>query len=570
MAPLLRATMDGSVPHGHERPSSWNHRVVSGAHHHDAGEQSGLSGLRPSAVVGRARRVGIGGAVCGVIVLVVVIALDNTHRDVVGANPGWEGVGNPGVGPSLRPRGGGAIHKPTTTHAHHRSARRRHEWAASGVISTAGAGDERGVVEGVEAAAFAARFVPASDAAWALRFILAARTLGLPYPVGGRASTDDETSDEHDGGSLGGEGEGEGEGEGPPDPVAAALRATTTDLAKVRAWSRAHYQRSITRAYSTPSVVAGRALEYISVFKAGNNNIRYSLGAMGEAEENGLKAQLGVGEIVNATRRSSRLGSPGDEGHPCRFTFLRDPLERFISAYAEFEYRTSRWFTARVHTCRDVDWPTVFHPSGVMPAGTTSAPLMGTKERAKLLLKLLVSLRWVDTGAGQAPPPDAEDPWPVIDDLNCLVAWQHLFSQASNFVLSAANDDDVADAAVSPTLGRNSSSSWSSGSVLALDFVGKLEHFDRDWAQLGKVCGVDDQKLKYRRLPNGGGHLVTSEDQYGTQRAMKELISEDKDAAHAFCLLFIDDYVMGGYELPRLCSDVSGLLRSAQEKLRSR
>ena len=57
---------------------------------------------------------------------------------------------------------------------------------------------------------------------------------------------------------------------------------------------------------------------------------------------------------------------------------------------------------------------------------------VGTVERARMLLELLVSLRWVHDGA--VPGADAPDPMSVKDGLNCYLALHHVFPQASNFV----------------------------------------------------------------------------------------------------------------------------------------
>ena len=44
-----------------------------------------------------------------------------------------------------------------------------------------------------------------------------------------------------------------------------------------------------------------------------------------------------------------------DDGRPCLFTFVRDPLTRFVSAYSEFEYRQSPTFL-RGDTVRVTGW----------------------------------------------------------------------------------------------------------------------------------------------------------------------------------------------------------------------
>ena len=64
--------------------------------------------------------------------------------------------------------------------------------------------------------------------------------------------------------------------------------------------------------------------------------------------------------------------------------------------------------------------------------------------------------------------------------------------------------------------------------------------------------------MRYERnglttLSDGGGHAYTGTDADGTQAAMSTLLAEDEDAARAFCLLYLDDYLMGNYKLPKAC-----------------
>ena len=38
-------------------------------------------------------------------------------------------------------------------------------------------------------------------------------------------------------------------------------------------------------------------------------------------------------------------------------------------------------------------------------------------------------------------------------------------------------------------------------------------------------------------------------------KAMERLLNEDEDALRAFCLMFLDDYTWGGYDLPKTCAE---------------
>lgn len=66
-------------------------------------------------------------------------------------------------------------------------------------------------------------------------------------------------------------------------------------------------------------------------------------------------------------------------------------------------------------------------------------------------------------------------------------------------------------------------------------------------------------------LSDGGGHGHTSKDKDGTQAAMLALLTEDAEAARVFCLLYLDDYLLGNYELPEACVDIQEELLDAND-----
>lgn len=122
--------------------------------------------------------------------------------------------------------------------------------------------------------------------------------------------------------------------------------------------------------------------------------------------------------------------------------------------------------------------------------------------------------------------------------MNCYVAFHHLFPQASNFLEGG--------------VGGMSQANW-----VPMNFIGHLENFDKEWKRLAKTCDVHpEHELKYRHLPSGGGHFATRGEQ-GPDKAMERLLSEDEDALRAFCLMFLDDYTWGGYDLPKTCAEDS-------------
>ena len=192
--------------------------------------------------------------------------------------------------------------------------------------------------------------VSATDEVWSARLASAASLLGVSEREASlripNAATDD------------------------PD---AMRNATVAKYDNVKAWSFSRYEPSWTGAYRTYGPpVGGAQLSYFSVFKAANNNIRHSVAAMSEQEEDALNgtessstaaiaafaASLSRESRPSVGRREDESAAPAD-AYRCKFTFLRDPLARFVSAYAEFEYRVSPEFEANFpSTCAQGDWVT--------------------------------------------------------------------------------------------------------------------------------------------------------------------------------------------------------------------
>ena len=394
--------------------------------------------------------------------------------------------------------------------------------------------------------------VSATDEVWAQRFREAAKLLGVPQT--------------------------EVDGAIPAD----ANEKSFSKWANIKAWSFARYEPSWTGAYRTNGPpIGGAQINYYSIYKSANNNIRHSLDVMSDEEAEALSVEAGKAAAAAAKfaaslsgehpsvsqfgRREDETANTG-EMYRCKFTYLRDPLARFVSAYAEFEYRVSPefvknfpdecaqgdWITNTFDLMSSVDRDMIAGLSGentmnLDELGTTFTftesdsewpPPPGTNARAKLLLRLLASLRWVDTDSQvwKTLNPD-NDPNPVKGEYNCLVAFHHFFPQSNNFVATSPSS-------VSPT---------SKKQQVPLNFVGKLERFDDDWSQLANTCRVQTaEALKYDPLPNGGGHKETSGSIF--EDAMRNLLQSDDDAMVSFCLLFLDDFTWGGYELPEACA----------------
>ena len=372
-----------------------------------------------------------------------------------------------------------------------------------------------------DAAVLLNTFKHSNDQTWGLRFKLAASALGVPPPFDVHAATD-------------------------------------RDWARLRAWSRGRYEFCDQRGgppRTATGVVHGRKMEYTKLFKAGNNNMRASIDSLQEGELRHFFGEAAVKAAAEAQKAKKPRPGPPD----CRFTFLRDPMKRFISGYAEFEYTASQ--TA-------ADWAMTFLVNvtaandTISNKGDVTAPRKGTKDRARLALRLIISLFWVND-QGSVHGRDDLNEWPVKWEMSPRrFEFQHMFPQASTFNIPRDMPGD------------DHESGSKGGSIIApLDFVGKLESFDRDWRDLAGACGIQPASaLIYRGIPDGGGHAVTSNDKDGTKAAMHALLVEDHDAAVAFCLLFLDDYAIGRYRLPPTCQDdprvVAGALTRQRKHMR--
>ena len=136
---------------------------------------------------------------------------------------------------------------------------------------------------------------------------------------------------------------------------------------------------SWTHAYSTSRPgVGGVDLTYYSVFKAANNNIRHSLGMMTAVEEDSLQRDGRAGSSLGRTRDTDRRFGE------CAFTFIRDPLERFISAYAEFEYRATPEMAAATNgACVSApDWVETAFGDSAKASADSAKPPAAVDERA--------------------------------------------------------------------------------------------------------------------------------------------------------------------------------------------
>ena len=109
---------------------------------------------------------------------------------------------------------------------------------------------------------------------------------------------------------------------------------TDADYDKLRAWTYAGFEPSWTGAYSYGSTIGGVELRYYPVFKSANNNIQALLDVMESVEEDSLNGTAAALAAAFESRASVGRREDVERGgfDKCKFTFIRDPLARFVSA----------------------------------------------------------------------------------------------------------------------------------------------------------------------------------------------------------------------------------------------
>jgi hypothetical protein len=276
----------------------------------------------------------------------------------------------------------------------------------------------------------------------------------------------------------------------------AGLPDTTADHPeKVFQW------HSIPGAGHQGSIVVGyNSTAYVRIFKGGSEMIEANLRAASSLSR--------AFPASNAFRNDSR----------CWWTFVREPIGRFVSAYTEMEYRYEIGLRSRKP---DRDGNSV-DPAEMKDWAFTNETL-GSKERASAFIKDVLSMRWSIRVNNAGRP-------------------------ASIFYNGAF-------AHIPPM----SSTTW----AYKFDFVGRLERengvMETDWSCMNSVCGTDigfDGHL--------GQHL-TSKDPYGTKNAMEQVIVENQNLRCALYMMMWPDFHNFDYPPPDGCGAISDPSASISE-----
>ena len=97
---------------------------------------------------------------------------------------------------------------------------------------------------------------------------------------------------------------------------------------------------------------------------------------------------------------------------------------------------------------------------------------------------------------------------------------------------------------------------------MGLDFIGRLERFDADWARLSALLVLPPDARPFNRT--AGAH-DSSRDPTGDRAAAAAYLRDTPDAQAAVCLLLLPDFACLGYALPPACvAEVARLAAAMQ------
>ena len=185
---------------------------------------------------------------------------------------------------------------------------------------------------------------------------------------------------------------------------------------------------------------------------------------------------------------------PDDEKR-CTFTFVRDPLERFASGFAELEYlfRKGQY----LQRFRQTDW------RGDFVGWEFTERRFGTPERAAAFVRDLLALRWLNP----RPPPAI------------AIGLHHVFSNVGAV--------------------RRRKQFASSCAI-----VGRVERFETDWPTMLDVCRRRGAQLAPFFFNQSLGSHVSSQwpSLVHSKQNMLALVNRSAAYWQALCLILLPDY----------------------------
>lgn len=189
------------------------------------------------------------------------------------------------------------------------------------------------------------------------------------------------------------------------------------------------------------------------------------------------------------------------------FSFVRDPMTRFLSAYKTLVHRIQIEDPALVEntTHTETNTPVSFHRVAKEP------------ERLHTFIKEII----------QNPDGGA-----------LVVGMQHMFTQAHSFTST--------DPTGFPTLQRDAA-------VLGLDFLGRVEQLDRDWGQLETLLKLPPAPKPLQvRNRDDESFLAANETSFSLPVKHADLTQEE---LRAICEFYKQDFICFDFPFPAECTD---------------
>ena len=202
----------------------------------------------------------------------------------------------------------------------------------------------------------------------------------------------------------------------------------------------------------------------------------------------------------------SQMDDHGNTSSEFVFTFVRPPIEKFVSGFSEIAWRAS---AQKKKTER---------PPNAECTALQYASLRNVSFSAELSAKSQASSYLTDFIYGVATK-------------GCF-GWDALHTFPSMAFISAALRNDL---------------------VPRIDFVGRLDRFSEDWSELMHLIGVEPQPVDAKNY-----HPHSRADSgFEPRQEMTTYLSQSPEATLQLCIIFLPDFICLNYPLPPACQKLA-------------